>query len=92
MRRAAAMDEIKASLAAREAVTRPVLDYLKNKWRLCCCRLIKFRTSIVLDDHELQGLAGSKVMDDAFARVENRLTYGLINDVFVLARAYAAAI
>ena len=85
MRRAAAMDEIKASLTAEEAVNRPVLDYLKNKWRFCCCRLIKFRTSIVLDDHERQGLAGSKVMDDASARVENRLTYGLINDVFALA-------
>ena len=29
--RAASMDEIKASLVSRSAITRPVLDYLKDK-------------------------------------------------------------
>jgi death on curing protein len=46
----------------------------------------------VLDDYELQGLAGGKVLDGALARAENRLTYGLADDVFALAAAYAAAI
>jgi death-on-curing protein len=46
----------------------------------------------VLDDHELQGLAAGKFLDGALGRVENRLKYGLITDVFELAAAYAAAI
>ena len=46
----------------------------------------------VLSDHELQGLAGGKFLDGALGRVENRLTYGLITDVFDLGASYAAAI
>ena len=46
----------------------------------------------VLDDHELQGMAGGKYLDGALARVENRLSYGLIEDVFALAASYAAAV
>ena len=46
----------------------------------------------VLGDHELQGLAGGKFLDGALGRVENRLTYGLITDVFDLGASYAAAI
>ena len=46
----------------------------------------------VLDDHELQGLAGDKFLDGALGRVENRLKYGLITDVFELAASCAAAI
>ena len=46
----------------------------------------------VLDDHELQGLAGGKFLDGALGRLENRLNYGLITDVFELAASYAAAI
>ena len=46
----------------------------------------------VLDDHELQGLAGGKFLDGALGRVENRLDYGLITDVFDLGASYAAAI
>ena len=45
-----------------------------------------------LDDHELQGLAGDKFLDGALGRVENRLKYGLITDVFELAASCAAAI
>ena len=37
-------------------------------------------------------LAGDKYLDAVLARVENRLTYGLIEDVFALAASYAAAI
>ena len=46
----------------------------------------------VLSDHESQGLAGGKFLDGALGRVENRLTYGLITDVFDLGASYAAAI
>ena len=46
----------------------------------------------VLSDHELQGLAGGKFLDGALGRVENRLNYGLIKDVFGLGASYAAAI
>jgi death-on-curing protein len=46
----------------------------------------------VLSDHELQGLAGGKYLDGALGRVENRLNYGLIEDVFALGASYAAAI
>ena len=46
----------------------------------------------VLDYHELQGMAGGKFLDGALARVENRLNFGLIEDVFALGASYAAAI
>lgn len=46
----------------------------------------------VLSDHELTGLAGGKYLDGALGRVENRLSFGLIEDVFALAASYAAAI
>ena len=46
----------------------------------------------VLSDHELQGLAGGKLLGSALGRVENRLNYGLITDVFDLGASYAAAI
>ena len=46
----------------------------------------------VLSDHESQGLAGGKYLDGALSCVENRLNYGLIEDVFDLGAAYAAAI
>ena len=37
-------------------------------------------------------MAGGKFLDGALARVENRLNFGLIEDVFVLGASYAAAI
>ena len=46
----------------------------------------------VLNPGELQGFAGDKSLDGALARVENRLVYGLIEDIFDLAAAYAVAI
>lgn len=46
----------------------------------------------VLNPGELAGRAGNKSLDGALARVENRLAYGLIADVFDLAAAYAVAI
>jgi len=46
----------------------------------------------VLNPGELRGLAGDKSLDGALSRVENRLAYGMILDVFDLAAAYAVAI
>lgn len=47
---------------------------------------------LVLNPGELPGRARDKSLDGALGRVDNRLAYGLIGDVFDLAAAYAAAI
>jgi len=46
----------------------------------------------VLNPGELRGLARDKSLDGALARVENRIVYGLLTDVYDLAAAYAIAI
>lgn len=46
----------------------------------------------VLNPGELSGRALNKSLEGALARVENRLAYGMIDDVFDLAAAYAIAI
>ncbi len=46
----------------------------------------------VLNIGELPGLALDKSLEGALARVENRLAYGLIGDVYDLAACYAMAI
>lgn len=46
----------------------------------------------VLEPNELQGMAGDKSLDGALSRVENRLNYGLIEDVYSLAASYAVAV
>lgn len=46
----------------------------------------------ILNPGELLGLAGDKSLESALARVDNRLAYGLIGDVFDLAAAYAVSI
>nr|CAA6803717.1 MAG: Death-on-curing protein [uncultured Thiotrichaceae bacterium] len=46
----------------------------------------------VIDPNELQGLAGDKSLDAVLSRVENRIQYGLITDVYDLAATYAAVI
>lgn len=46
----------------------------------------------VIDDHELQGLTGDKSIDAILYRVESRIQYGLIGDVYDLAATYAAVI
>ena len=46
----------------------------------------------ILNPGELQGRARDKSLDGALGRVDNRLVYGMIGDVFDLAAAYAAAI
>jgi death on curing protein len=46
----------------------------------------------VLNPGELPGRALDKSLEGALARVDNRLAYGMIEDVFDLAAAYAIAI
>jgi death-on-curing protein len=46
----------------------------------------------VLEINELQGMAGDKLLEGALSRVDNRLTYGLIDDIYSLAASYATAI
>ena len=46
----------------------------------------------VLEPHELQGMAGDKSLEGALSRVENRLNYGLIEDIYSLAASYAVAV
>ena len=45
-----------------------------------------------LNPGELPGRARDKSLDGALARVDNRLVYGMIHDVYDLAAAYAEAI
>jgi len=46
----------------------------------------------VINSNELQGFAGGKSLDSVLSRVENRIRYGMINDVFDLASTYAVVI
>jgi death on curing protein len=46
----------------------------------------------ILNPGELHGRALDKSLEGALARVDNRLAYGLIGDVFDLAAAYAVVI
>ena len=46
----------------------------------------------VLNPGELPGLALDKSLESALARIDNRLAYGLVGDVYDLAALYAMAI
>lgn len=46
----------------------------------------------VLNPGELSGRARDKSLEGALGRVENRLAYGMIEDVFDLAAAYGVAV
>ncbi len=46
----------------------------------------------ILSANELQGLAADKSLDSALARIDNRLAFGMVDDIYSLAAAYAAAI
>ena len=46
----------------------------------------------VLNPDELPGLTRDKSLEGALARVDNRLVYGMIHDIYDLAAAYAVAI
>ena len=46
----------------------------------------------VLEFNELQGMAGDKSLEAALSWVDNRLKYGLMDDIYSLAASYATAI
>lgn len=61
-------------------------------WRLfTTAEVIKLHDA-VLNEGELQGMAGSKSLDGALSRVEFRINYGMVNDVYDLAAMYAVAV
>jgi death on curing protein len=59
---------------------------------LLSAELVEALLDDVLNPGELPGRARVKSLDAALARVEHRLAYGLIGDVFDLAAAYAMAV
>ena len=46
----------------------------------------------VLEPSERQEMAGDKSLEGALSRVDNRLKYGLMEDIYSLAASYAVAI
>ncbi|WP_218943450.1 type II toxin-antitoxin system death-on-curing family toxin [Exilibacterium tricleocarpae] len=46
----------------------------------------------VINPHELQGLAKDKSIEAVVARIENRICYGMVADVFELAACYGTYI
>ncbi len=63
-----------------------------SDWLLPSTELVELIHDAVLNSGELAGLARDKSLDGALARVENRLAYGMIGDIFDLAAAYAMAV
>lgn len=61
-------------------------------WKLISAEMVDLIHDWVLNPGELTGRAPDKSLEGALARVENRVHYGLIGDVFDLAAGYAAAI
>ena len=53
--------------------------------------VIEIHESVILPE-ELQGLAPDKSLESALMRVDNKIQYGLINNIYELAAAYADAI
>ena len=54
--------------------------------------LVEVLHDAALNPGELPGRAQDKSLEGALSRVDNRLLYGMIDDVFDLAAAYAAAV
>ncbi|MGI9293575.1 MAG: type II toxin-antitoxin system death-on-curing family toxin [Pseudomonadales bacterium] len=46
----------------------------------------------VIEPHELQGMAHNKSIEAILARIDNRMSYGMVNDIFELAACYACYI
>ena len=61
-------------------------------FRVLTLDLVEVIHDAVLNPGELTGRAGGASLEGALARVDNRLAYGLVVDVFDLAAAYAVAI
>lgn len=62
------------------------------EYLLPSAELVEEIHDIVLNPGELPGRARDKSLEGALARVENRLAYGMVEDVYALAAAYAMAI
>ena len=61
-------------------------------WILLTPDLVEAIHDEVLNPGELPGRARDKSLEAALARVDNRIAYGMILDVFDLAAAYAIAV
>lgn len=61
-------------------------------WFLLTADMVVALHDAVLNPGELAGLARDKSLDGALARVENRIAYGLVADIFDVAAAYAVAV
>ena len=61
-------------------------------WILLTPDLVEAIHDEVLNPGELPGQARDKSLEAALARVDNRIAYGMILDVFDLAAAYAIAV
>lgn len=61
-------------------------------FRMLSAELVDSIHDEVLNPGELPGRARDKSLDGALARIDNRLAYGLLHDIFDLAAAYAVVI
>lgn len=61
-------------------------------WLLLSADMVEAIHDTALNPGELPGRARDKSLDGALGRVENRVVYGFIGDIFDLAAAYAIAI
>ncbi|MGR3290988.1 MAG: type II toxin-antitoxin system death-on-curing family toxin [Paracoccaceae bacterium] len=61
-------------------------------YHLLSAEMVELIHDEVLNPGELPGLALDNSLDGALARVDNRLAYGMITDVFALAAAYGVVI
>ena len=58
---------------------------------LSAADVIKIHDAVIYPG-EIQGLAGNKSIESVLARINNRIAYGMINDVYELAACYACYI
>lgn len=63
-----------------------------RSWLLPTTEMVEMIHDAVLNPGELAGRALDKSLDGALVRVEDRLAYGMIGDLFDLAAAYAMAV
>lgn len=61
-------------------------------WNYLSPDMVEAIHDAILNPGELRGRAQDKSLESALARVDNRVAYGMIEDVFDLAASYAAAI
>lgn len=61
-------------------------------WQLLTPDLVEAIHDRILNPGELPGRARDKSLEAALARVDNRIAYGMIGDVFDLAAAYVIAV